>query len=217
MQVMWRYAALIAIPSLIGGTAATVRGLPWKVDLAAAQQEIARLSELERRMPEIRAQHGVTLDELRAKLAEGVVVLDARAEAEYVKRHLLMDNPSYPPTLNVEPSKAANQQDRLMQLLGQPIVIYCNSLDCHLGEELLLELEKIGFQAADIRIFFPGWDGIVAAGLPTAAGADHWTGYDGMMDPTPDGDSPDIEPADANPDDSPGARPAEAPPEGAQP
>jgi hypothetical protein len=79
-----------------------------------------------------------------------------------------------------------------MPFQGQPILIYCTSDTCELGEELYLQLEKNGF--FEMKIYFPGWEGLAKAGAKPASGPDTWTTADSLaaMGRTP-ADGPEAE------------------------
>ncbi|MBW7905004.1 MAG: rhodanese-like domain-containing protein [Phycisphaerae bacterium] len=176
---MWlstfRIAVILVASSAVGAGVAQWRGLPWIPDRA----EIERKDAAAERSAALRARHGVDLATFRDLIASGAIVIDARPAGEFEKGHLLIE--SYPPVLNVDAERAAYQRDRLEQLHGQPIVIYCTSLDCHLAEELMIELEQLGFDLDMIRLFPEGWEGLLKAGLPTTSGPDTWKGYDDLL------------------------------------
>jgi rhodanese-related sulfurtransferase len=180
-----RIAMIVGVSTGAAAGYAFVRGLPWMPDLEAIRKKEERQERIRQRSQEIRSRHGVTLEEFRELISQGAIIIDARPAQEFERGHLAIE--SYPPVLNVEPDKVLAQANRLIQLLGQSIVLYCTSEDCELAEELLIELEALEFDPNDIRIFFPGWEGIVAAGLPTTSGADTWTGYEELNGPAPAG------------------------------
>ncbi len=180
-----RIALIVAVSTGVAAGYAAVRGLPWMPDLEAIRKKEERQERVRQRSQEIRARHGVTLEEFKQLISQGAIIMDARPAEEFERGHLAIE--SYPPVLNVEPEKVLAQANRLLQLLGQPIVLYCTSEDCELAEELLIELEALQFDPNDIRIFLPGWEGILAAGLPTTSGADTWTGYEELNGAAPAG------------------------------
>jgi hypothetical protein len=51
-------------------------------------------------------------------------------------------------------------------------VLYCSSEACDSAEEVYRAMADAGFDPAELFVYFPGWDGIVAAGLETAAGTE---------------------------------------------
>lgn len=189
-----RIALIVGVSTGVAVGYAAVRGLPWVPDLEAIRKKDERRERVRQRSHEIRARHGVTLEEFKRLISGGAIVMDARPAEEFERAHLAIE--SYPPVLNVEPDKVLTQLNRLMQLQGQTIVLYCTSWECELAEELLIELEALQFDPGDIRIFIPGWEGIVAAGLPTTSGPDTWTGYEELSEPEPMGiidDEPAVE------------------------
>ena len=143
------------------------RALPWTPDIEKIETEQSLHAWL-------RANRGVTLQELLDLIDQGAVVVDARARQAYEQGHLAIDCDV--PVLNVPADDIDAHVNRLVQLQGLPIVLYCSSLTCDYAEELYLTLQEYGF--VDIWIFFPGWAGIQEAGLPTTSGPDRWAGYD---------------------------------------
>jgi rhodanese-related sulfurtransferase len=196
-RVAPRVALIVGVSAVVAAGYATVRGLPWMPDLEAIRKKDERRERVRQQKAEIRTRHGVTIEQFKQLISSGAVIIDARPAEEFERAHLA--NESYPPVLNVEPDKVLSQLHRLMQLHGQTIVLYCTSTDCELAEELLIELEALQFDLGDIWIFIPGWEGIVAAGLPTTSGPDTWTGYDELIEPEPMGiidDEPAVEERD---------------------
>jgi len=171
-----RSAIRIAIIVLLATGAAFVRArvdnLPWIPDVEAIEQQ-------QQAHQRLRETVGITLDEFRELVEQGAVVIDARPAEEFEQGHL--DTGSVPPCLNVPPDTLEDNLDRLMQLQGFPIVLYCTSLTCDFAEELYLDMERYGF--FNMKIYFPGWEGILQAGLPTTSGPDTWTGFDEPNDP----------------------------------
>ncbi|MFQ5806940.1 MAG: rhodanese-like domain-containing protein [Phycisphaerae bacterium] len=176
------FASLVRILVIVGISAGAsyirARDLPWIPDVAAlrAAQELHE---------KLRATAGVTLEELLSLIDQGAVVIDARSQAEFEEGHLAIEGD--PPVLNVPADEVDAHVERLVQLQGVPVVLYCESNTCDYAEELYAALQEFGF--VDIWIYFPGWEGIVEAGLKTATGPDSWTGfYDEWMDPLLDED-----------------------------
>lgn len=162
---------ICAAAGLLAAAHVAWRKLPMHVDEAAVVLRLDRKEKV-RGTPEIREKFGFNeAKELQSMLgAGGAVVIDARTRDQFEQGHLRNDGD--PPTLNIEPDKVAANLDRLMQVQTQPIVIYCNSEQCELSDELFLMLQPYGF---NMKIYVPGWDGIVAAKLPTMSGPDQWT------------------------------------------
>lgn len=186
-------ALIIGLATAAGAISAAARGLPWQVDVAAVQKKRAQALAVQGRAAELRERLSISLDELRERMAAGGqhIFIDARPAEEFAKGHLLVEQ--FPPTLNIEPQNVHDRElERVMQLVGLPLVIYCTSDTCELGDELVLQLEGLGFDLAQIEIYYPGWEGIQQAGLPTATGPDGWTGFDAV--PSPD-ESAEAEPA----------------------
>lgn len=188
MKSLVRIAAMLGASIALGAVQSAVRGHPWIPNVASVRERLAGKSELAARHAELRATVGVTFEEFQRGIAEGAVVIDARPAAEFEKGHLAIDGPV--PVLNVEPAIEAFQRnlDRLLPLQGMPILIYCTSETCELGEELYIQLERAGF--FDMKIYFPGWEGLVKAGVPTRSGPDTWTAADAAALMGLGGDSP---------------------------
>lgn len=167
-----RIAIVLVVSTAAGAGYATVKGLPWKPDLQAVARKAELKSAANKEHERLRRTVGLTLDEFRTHIGQGGVVIDARPREEFEKSHLKLD--TQPPVLNVEPHEVMRHLSRLQPLIGQPITIYCTSETCELGEELYIELERNQF--FNMRIFFPGWEGIRKAGLPTVGGGDTWSG-----------------------------------------
>ena len=116
---------------------------------------------------------GVTLKRMLDLIDQGAVVIDARPREAFEEGHLLLR--CEPPVLNVPAEEIEAHVARLMDLQGLPVVLYCTSNSCDYAEDLYVALEEYGF--TDIWIYFPGWAGIVEAGLETATGPDLWRGF----------------------------------------
>jgi len=157
---------LLIVVAAGGAGAIRAWNLPWIPDIAALEARKQRHQELRTRL-------AVSLEEMLALVEQGAVVIDARPRAEFEAGHLALD--TEPPVLNVPPEEIESQLTRLMELQGLPVVLYCASEACEFAEELYTSLEAFGF--TDIRIYFPGWEGIVKAGLPTTTGPDTWPGF----------------------------------------
>lgn len=192
MTSLIRIIVLVGLSAAFGAGVAIGRGLSWKPDLAKADKKIELKAAVNKEHERLRNSVGMTLDEFRAHFAQGGIVLDARPREEFEKSHLRVE--STPPVLNVEPHDVMRHLARLQPLMGQPIAIYCTSLTCELGEELYIELERNQF--FNMKIYFPGWEGIEKAGLPTVSGPDTWTGEQAPQSeetsapPTEEGETP---------------------------
>lgn len=169
-----RIALVLLLAAGGGALQARLRGLPWRVDVAAMELRKERKDAVRGRHAELRATVGVTLEEFQAAIARGATIIDARSPEEFEKEHLATE--SIPPVLNIYPEKFIEHLARLSQLQGTEIFIYCTSSECELGEELYVLLEQNGFTG--MKVYFPGWEGLKAAGVPVASGPDTWTGYD---------------------------------------
>ena len=190
------FASLVRILVIIGVAAGAgyirARNLPWIPDVEAIKQR----EDLDKWLRENR---GLTLQGFLERIEQGWLVIDARPADAFAKGHLQTD--SYPPVLNVPPEEIDQHVERLTHpdVYGLPLVLYRTSETCEYAEELYTKLEAIGF--VEIWIYFPGWEGIVEAGLPTATGPDTWTGRDEETEPSIDeesGENRGDEPPDPN-------------------
>ncbi|WP_030176958.1 ArsR/SmtB family transcription factor [Spirillospora albida] len=101
----------------------------------------------------------VTRDELAARLADGVVVLDVRPPAEYAGGHI-------PGALNIPADRLA---DRLTELPhGTDIVAYCRGRFCLMSLDAVRLLRARGHRARPLDGGIPEWR---AAGHPTTVPA----------------------------------------------
>jgi rhodanese-related sulfurtransferase len=162
----WLTRLLVIVGVAVGAGLIRARDLPWVPDLEA-------LKVKEERHKALRETIGISLERMLDLVERGAVVIDARPREAYEGGHLLLS--SYPPVINVPAEEIDAHAARLMDLLGLPVVLYCASETCDSAEELYAGLEGFGF--IDIWIYFPGWEGIVEAGLETETGPDAWTGF----------------------------------------
>lgn len=174
MRSAYRILALLLLSAAAAAVHVPIRGLSWKPDVSAIEKKQGLRSHVNERHAELRRTVGIDLDAFIELIDAGAVVIDARPRSEFEKQHLSIS--SYPPVLNVEPEHIERNLDRLFQLQGQPIVLYCTAPDCELAEELYVAMESFGLSG--MKIYFPGWEGILAAGLPTESGPDEWSGYE---------------------------------------
>ena len=161
---------LVILVLAAGAGIIRARDLDWRVNVTAVKAEKDKHQQL-------RETVGITLDEFKSLIDQGALVIDARPAAAYEDGHL--DTGYAPPVLNVPADELGANIERLMQFQGYPIVLYCTSLTCDYAEDLYIEMEAYGFHG--MKIFFPGWEGIKEAGLPTATGPDTWSGFDQPM------------------------------------
>jgi rhodanese-related sulfurtransferase len=159
---------LVILGVAVGAGYVRAKDLPWIPDLKALEAK-------HRQHETLRATIGIGLRELTALIDMGAVVIDARPPEAFAAGHLAID--CDPPVLNVPTSEIEAHGERLTQLQGLPVVLYCASNTCDDAEELYAALQQFGF--VDIWIYFPGWDGILEAGLKTTTGPDTWTGFGG--------------------------------------
>lgn len=186
----WLTRILVIVVVAVGAGLIRAKDLdmPWVPDVEA-------LKARDERHKTLRETIGVSLEGMLDLIEQGAVVIDARPQEVYEAGHLLLL--SDPPVINVPADEIDAHAMRLMDLLGLPVVLYCASETCDSAEELYAALDAFGF--TDICIYFPGWEGIVAAGLETETGPDTWTGfYDDSLDDE-EGQSDANEPDEAGP------------------
>jgi rhodanese-related sulfurtransferase len=159
---------LVIVLVAVGAGLLRAKDLPWVPDLEA-------LAAKDRQHQTLRETIGVSLEGLLELVEQGAVVIDARPREAYEDGHLLLHTD--PPVLNMPAEEIDAHADRLNELLGLPVVLYCASAICDSAEELHAAL--VGFGFTDIWIYFPGWEGILQAGLETATGPDTWVGFAG--------------------------------------
>src|SRR5262245_32805323 len=138
MHSALRILAILAISVAAGAMQLKILKAPWVPDRKKVEDSNKNRKTLEARSKELRRTVGVTLEEFQRGVAEGAVVFDARPAEKFTEAHLAPSGPF--PVLNVEPEpeKFYKNLDRLMGFQGQPILIYCTSNTCELGEELYL-------------------------------------------------------------------------------
>ena len=149
-----RLIGIVGLSLVLSAGAAFVRQVPWVPDLKARD--------------EFRATAGVTLDEFLRLIDEGAVVVDTRPASAFEEEHL-----AAPQTvvLNVPADEFDLHLPRLVEFEGARFVLYCSSDACDVSEEVYFAMQDAGFDPADLYIYFPGWEGIVEAGLATAVRA----------------------------------------------
>jgi rhodanese-related sulfurtransferase len=184
---------LVVVAVAVGAGLIRAKNLPWVPDLTTlkAQKDLHQT---------LRQTVGVSLEEMLDLIDQGAVVIDARPREAYEQGHLLLH--CDPPVLNVPAEEIDAHVTRLMDLLGLPVVLYCTSESCDYAEDLLVALQEYGF--TDIRIYFPGWEGILKAGLETATGPDTWTGFntnspDAEQEYDDEGEGEPNQPAESDP------------------
>lgn len=148
-----RVLAILGLSLAVSVGHALVRHLPWVPDRDAQD--------------EFRATVGVGLDQFLRLINEGAIVIDTRPPSAFVQGHLAAIQTF---VLNVPADDFDLHLPRLRELQGGPFVLYCSSAACDLSEEVYAELIDAGFDPADLFIYFPGWEGIVEAGLETTVG-----------------------------------------------
>jgi rhodanese-related sulfurtransferase len=161
---------LVIVVTAVAAGLIRAKDLPWVPDLKALQAK-------EQRHKTLRETIGISLERMLELVEQGAVVIDARPRQAYEEGHLLLH--TEPPVLNVPADAVDEHAVRLTDLVGLPVVLYCTSETCDYAEELYAALQGFGF--TDIWIYFPGWEGIVEAGLETTTGPDTWTGFYGQV------------------------------------
>lgn len=176
-----RIVVIVAAASGVGLGYAGLRGFAFAPDVAAVQARLTKKADVHAQRDAIRARHGIDLAEFKRLIAAGAFVVDARPAKAFAEGHLALPETAFVPTLNIEPARVIEEQGRLFALQqlmgpGQVLVLYCTSDECDLAEELLTELQRLGFDATAVRLFVPGWAALEKTDLPRARGADAWTG-----------------------------------------
>lgn len=174
LRAAGKFALIVGLSLAAAAVHAQWRGLRWTSEMTAAEYR-ARLE----RARVIKSERTIGLDEFKRLVASGAAVIDARDAASFEESHLDAEALGGLVTLHVVPETAAAQVDRLQSLLSftDTILLYCNSVECDLSEELYIELENLGYLQGDfprVRIYRDGWVGIEQAGLPTRSGPDDW-------------------------------------------
>jgi len=203
LRSLLRVAILLAVSTALGVASARYHDLPWVPDVERVRQRLREEKRKQAAFEQLRRTVGLTLDELREQIARGAVIIDARDRDSFEEAHLAV--PYEPPVLNIPPDDPLEAHlDRLMQLQGYPLVLYCNSETCDLAEELYLDLKKAGLLDlfAEVRIFFPGWAVLKETGLPKTRGPDEWRGFAAAQEPNlptdaAKGTQPESAPAEA--------------------
>ena len=165
-----RVVLILSASTAVAAVYVGSRGLDWVPD-------VQKLTAHQQRVAQIRKEEGVTLDEFLVLIEQGAIAIDARPAETYEHGHLFIES-AFVPVLNIPAEHIAENLDRLMEIqsLGAPIVLYCSSVTCDYAEDVYIVLEEYGF--ANMKIYFEGWEGILAANLPTETGPDTWTGFD---------------------------------------
>lgn len=156
-----RLTVILGLAFAAGFANGRLRGVPVIPD-------VQKILEQRRQHASWREQTAIDLEGFRRHFEMGFLVIDARPREQFEQGHL-----DAPLVMNIPAEEAADgfHIDRVMPYLGQPIVIYCASETCDSAEILWKALRAWGF-GSELRVFHPGWEGIVAAGLPTARGPD---------------------------------------------
>jgi rhodanese-related sulfurtransferase len=154
-----RMLGILVLSLAISAGHALVRHVAWVPDLDTRD--------------EFRAAVGVGLDQFLRLIDEGAVVIDTRPASAFAEGHLAAVQTL---VLNVPADDFDAHLPRLRELHGCPLVLYCSSAACDLSEEVYAALIDAGFDPAGLFIYFPGWEGIVEAGLETAVGRESAAG-----------------------------------------
>jgi len=161
MGTVVRVAVVLAAAFAAGLANGRLRGVPVIPD-------VRKILEQRRQHQSWREQTSIDLESLRQHLEVGFLVIDARPREQFEQGHL-----DAPMVMNIPAEEAADgfHIDRMLPYLGQPIVIYCASEACDSAETLWRVLRAWGF-GSEVRVYHPGWEGMVAAGLPVGRGPD---------------------------------------------
>jgi rhodanese-related sulfurtransferase len=161
MGTVVRVAAILAAAFAAGLTNGRLRGV-------ALVPDVRQILEQRRQHQSWREQTAIDLEAFRQHFEVGFLVIDARPREQFEQGHL-----DAPMVMNIPAEEAADgfHIERVLPYLGQPIVIYCASEACDSAETLWRVLRAWGF-GSEVRVYHPGWEGMVAAGLPVARGPD---------------------------------------------
>lgn len=102
----------------------------------------------------------ISMERVKVVIDAGTaIVIDARGEHEYDKGHL-------PGAINVPYDMFVEYQSVLDEQVpyDAPVIVYCTSVSCDLGEKLILELRLMDYQ--HIVLYPGGWDEWSEAGYP---------------------------------------------------
>lgn len=103
----------------------------------------------------------ISRQELAARIVRGdVLVLDVRPDAEYRAGHI-------PGARSVPPGELRRSLAALPD--GTEVVAYCRGPYCVYADEVVRELDRLGYRARRLEDGYPEWR---RAGLPVAAGQD---------------------------------------------
>lgn len=173
MPAIVRVAVIVGASLLFSVIYTQARGVPWKADLQKIAREKAD-EENKRKAKEERERiakvASITLEQLKAHVEQGAIIVDARDRRLFAEQHL-----KAPLIINVPSEEMVFELDKLHPgvVNGRPIVLYCNSDACEASDVVYLALERL-YGYSEMYIFYPGWDGIVAAGLETTSGEESW-------------------------------------------
>jgi hypothetical protein len=193
LSALSRIAVMLALAAGLGAASSQYHDLPWKPDAEKIRRRLREQERKKQEFQELRQTIGITLADLREYIARGAVIIDARDRGSFEREHLDVSYPA--PVLNLPPEDTLDKHlDRLMQLQGYPLVLYCNSATCDLAEELYVDLRDAGLIPLfpEVRIYFPGWASLEKTDLPKTSGADTWSGFAGAVAAEPN------RPADPN-------------------
>ena len=161
--------ALIAILSLVVALATNrFSAHPLPIVYQTAEQRFdAELTTLVSAPPfQIAPAASVRLPEFRSAVeSKRALILDARPSVFFEQGHV-------PGALNLARDDFARDYRNLSPALkaatDRPIIVYCSGGECHDSRMVANALLTLGF--SDVRVFTDGWDGWLAAGMPTATG-----------------------------------------------
>lgn len=129
----------------------------WLALREFGEEEVAEIQLLVRKfLQERNSFEAITMDELRARLKKGdVVLIDVRPDVEYASGHI-------PGALSIPLDQLEEQLKRLPK--RKTIVAYCRGPYCVFADEAVRVLRNRGHRAHRLEIGFPEWKVI---GLPT--------------------------------------------------
>lgn len=158
LLLLLRFVGIVAVSSGIGLIhALAIHGLPLYVTRESL--------EADKHWREARS---ISLEEFWPLAQVGaMLVVDARHREQFAEGHL-----DAPLIVNIPEGEVSAEAADQLRRTGLPIVIYCSSLVCDMGDNVYKDLLRLGLSESEMKLYLPGWDdGIVKNNLPTRSGA----------------------------------------------
>lgn len=112
----------------------------------------ARLAQMDRLIGELHGNAGslesISLDELRARIAEGAVLIDVRPRDEYAAGHI-------PDSISIPIDELPDRLDELPE--GPEVVAYCRGPYCVFADRAVALMRERGITAFRLEEGFPDW------------------------------------------------------------